>query len=332
MNLPHLMHQYLQSPLVEQLVKRVNYADAQQLYLKNLQGSSAEFIVSAVFQHDEGKDLNHLIVLNDAEEAAYFHNTLENLTSALDLFYFPSSFKNRKNFRLLNSSHVMLRTEALTKLSGGGNKKIVVTYPEAIFEKVILPGTISSNIISIKTNDTIQPESLMDLFVMYGFERTDFVYEPGQFALRGGILDIYSFGNEKPYRVELFGNEVDSIRIFDPETQLSERKLLQVNIIPNVDILPDTAGAEAGEKISLFEFMPENTVVWLKDWDVIEEKIKTQESDFEGFLQLQSEGYFTKQQEEEEQHILKSVSAADFITASRLLPILQQQKMVEFGF
>lgn len=332
MNLPHLMLQYLQSPLVEQLVKRVNYADAQQLYLKNLQGSSAEFMVSAVFQHDEGKELNHLIVLNDAEEAAYFHNTLENLTSALDLFYFPSSFKNRKNFRLLNSSHVMLRTEALTKLSGGGNKKIVVTYPEAIFEKVILPGTISSNIISIKTNDTIQPESLMDLFVMYGFERTDFVYEPGQFALRGGILDIYSFGNEKPYRVELFGNEVDSIRIFDPETQLSERKLLQVNIIPNVDILPDTAGADAGEKISLFEFMPRNTVVWLKDWDVIEEKIKTQESDFESFLQLQSEGYFTKQQDEEELHILKSVSAADFISASRLLPILQQKKIVEFGF
>ena len=332
MNLPHLMLQYLQSPLVEQLVKRLSYADAQQLYLKNLQGSSAEFMVSAVFQHDEGKELNHLIVLNDAEEAAYFHNTLENLTSALDLFYFPSSFKNRKNFRLLNSSHVMLRTEALTKLSGGGNKKIVVTYPEAIFEKVILPGTISSNIISIKTNDTIQPESLMDLFVMYGFERTDFVYEPGQFALRGGILDIYSFGNEKPYRVELFGNEVDSIRIFDPETQLSERKLLQVNIIPNVDILPDTAGADAGEKISLFEFMPQNTVVWLKDWDVIEEKIKTQESDFESFLQLQSEGYFTKQQDEEEQHILKSVSAADFISASRLLPILQQKKIVEFGF
>ena len=151
MNLPHLLDQYLQSPLVEQLVKRVNYAEAQQLYLKNLQGSSAEFIVSAVFQHEEGKDLNHLIVLNDPEEAAYFHNTLENLTSALDLFYFPSSFKNRKNFRLLNSSHVMLRTEALTKLSGGGNKKIVVTYPEAIFEKVILPGTISSNIISQKT-------------------------------------------------------------------------------------------------------------------------------------------------------------------------------------
>ena len=91
----------------------------------------------------------------------------------------------------------------------------------------MLPKTLSGNIIQLKTNDTINLESIMELFVMYGFERTDFVYEPGQFALRGGILDIYSFGNEKPYRVELFGNDVDSIRIFDPETQLSERKLLQ---------------------------------------------------------------------------------------------------------
>ncbi len=95
-----------------------------------------------------------------------------------------------------------------------------------MFEKVVLPKTLSGNIIHIKTNDTINLEGLLEKFVMYGFERTDFVYEPGQFALRGGILDIYSFGNEKPYRVELFGNEVDSIRIFDPETQLSERKII----------------------------------------------------------------------------------------------------------
>ena len=131
-----------------------------------------------------------------------------------------------------------------------------------------MPKTLSGNIIHIKTNDTINLDSLMELFVMYGFERTDFVYEPGQFALRGGILDIYSFGNEKPYRVELFGNEVDSIRIFDPETQLSERKLLQVKIIPNIE-----TQFESGEKVSLLEFLPENTVVWMKDWDVIKEKI-----------------------------------------------------------
>eukprot|EP01136_Pigoraptor_vietnamica_P004756 Opistho-1_new@35459 len=274
MNLNVLLEQYQNSPHLFQLADRLSFAQTQQLFLKNLQGSSSEFVVSAVFMHPNCQQLNHLVVLNDAEEAAYFHNTLENLTHALDLFYFPSSFKNRKNFRLLNSSHVMLRTEALTKLSNGGNKKIIVTYPEALFEKVVLPKTLSSNIISIKANDTINPDSLMDLFVMYGFERTDFVYEPGQFALRGGILDIYSFGNEKPYRVELFGNEVDSIRIFDPETQLSERKLLQVNIIPNVE-----TQFESGEKVSILEFLSENTVVWLKDWDVIKEKIDEQEAD-----------------------------------------------------
>ena len=144
----------------------------------------------------------------------------------------------------------MLRTEALTKLSCGGNRKIIVTYPEAIFEKVVLSKTLIRKYYFI-LNRAIQLIwiALLERFVDYGFERTDFVYEPGQFALRGGILDIYSFGNEKPYRVELFGNDVDSIRIFDPETQLSERKLLQVNIIPNVE-----TQFETGEKISLLEF------------------------------------------------------------------------------
>jgi transcription-repair coupling factor (superfamily II helicase) len=330
MNLQHLLEQYQQTPLLLQLVNRLSYADTQHIYLKNAQGSAAEFFVSAVFSHPEAQHLNHLIILNDAEEAAYFHNTVENLTSALDLFYFPSSFKNRKNFRLLNSSHVMLRTEALTKLSQGGNKKIIITYPEAIFEKVILPSTLSSNIITIKTNDTINPESLMELFVMYGFERTDFVYEPGQFALRGGILDIYSFGNEKPYRVELFGNEVDSIRVFDPETQLSERKLLQVTIIPNVERLPETSGDTA--KTSLLEFVSDNTIVWLKDWDVIEEKIKLQEEDLEGYLLLKQDGLIAKQQDEEDIHVLKQVGWNDFIKTEAIATLLQQKILVEFGY
>jgi transcription-repair coupling factor (superfamily II helicase) len=332
MNLDRLLEQYQASPLVNQLVNRISYADTQKIFLKNIVGSSAEFLVTAVFGHQDAQNLNHLIVLNDAEEAAYFHNTIENLSSALDLFYFPSSFKNRKNFRLLNSSHLMLRTEALTKLARGGNKKIIITYPEAIFEKVIRPDTISSNIISIKTNDTINPESLMDLFVMYGFERTDFVYEPGQFALRGGILDIYSYGNEKPYRIELFGNEVDSIRIFDPETQLSERKLLQVNIIPNVDQLPATFGSGAEEKISLLEFLPENTICWIKDWDVVEEKIRVQEEDLDGFLALQNEGHFQLNKEEEEIHVLKDVQWADFIKGADLKTLFTPKVLVEFGY
>ncbi len=328
MNLNVLLEKYLASPHVFQLADRLSFAQTQRIFLKNLQGSSSEFVVSAIFSHTNCARLNHLVVLNDAEDAAYFHNTLENLTQALDLFYFPSSFKNRKNFSMLNSSHVMLRTEALTKLAHGGNRKIIVTYPEALFEKVVLPDTLSSNIISIKSNDTISVDSLMELFVMYGFERTDFVYEPGQFALRGGILDIYSYGNEKPYRVELFGNEVDSIRIFDPESQLSERKLLQVNIIPNVATQFDT-----GEKVSLMEFLPENTIVWLKDWDVIKEKIHAQEEDLDGFMNLAGGGFGVQAHDEEDAtKILKEIRPEDFVKAAVLEQQCQARHIVEFGY
>lgn len=334
MNMGTLLAQYQESPRLLELAGRLSIAqriqenDIQKIFLKNLQGSSAEFIVSAVFMQPSCQNLNHLVVLNDAEEAAYFQNTLENLTNALDLFYFPASFKNRKNFRLLNSSHVMLRTEALTKLAGGGNKKIIVTYPEALFEKVVLPKTLSGNIIQIKVNETLQLNNLMELFVMYGFDRTDFVYEPGQFALRGGILDIYSYGNEKPYRVELFGNEVDSIRIFDPETQLSERKLLQVNIIPNVE-----TQFETGDKVSLLEFLPENTVVWLKDWDVIAEKIHQQEEDLEGFLSMIADGFrMNNNEEEDDTKVLKTVSKEDFVEAAIIEELLAKRDLVEFGY
>ncbi|MBN8720099.1 MAG: transcription-repair coupling factor [Sediminibacterium magnilacihabitans] len=325
MNLGTLLAQYQNDPRLFQLADRLSFADPQRIFLKNLQGSSTEFIVSAVFQRDQ--QLNHLVVLNDPEEAAYFLNTLESLTQALDIFYFPASFKNRRNFKVLNSSHVMLRTEALTRLAAGGNKKIIVTYPEALFEKVVLPKTLNSNIISIKTNDTINPESLMELFVMYGFERTDFVYEPGQFAVRGGILDIYSFGNEKPYRVELFGNEVDSIRIFDPETQLSERKLLQVNIIPNVE-----TQFSSEEKIPLLQFLSDNTVVWLKDLDVVQEKLQQQEEDLEGFIDMLKGGYSMQSFDDDDQtKVLKQINSEDFIKAASLQDALRQRHVVEFG-
>src|ERR671927_498168 len=120
--------------------------------LKNLYGSASEFVAAATFLHPSCNELNHLFICNDAEDAAYFHNTLENLTSALNIYYFPSSFKNRKNYRLLNSSHVMLRTEALTKFSApqGARVGALVTYPEALFEKVVVPKALSANIINLK--------------------------------------------------------------------------------------------------------------------------------------------------------------------------------------
>ena len=349
MNLQLLLDQYKNSPRLFQLADQLSFAQPQQIQLKNLQGSTPAFIIGSIFLHPACNRLNHVIVCDDAEAAAYLHNSMESLTGALNLFYFPSSFKNRKNFRLLNSSHVMLRTEALTRFSLPTGERVgaLITYPEALFEKVVVPSTLSSNIIYIKTGDVLDVNGLMEKLVNYGFERTDFVYEPGQFALRGGILDIYSFGNEKPYRVELFGNDVDSIRIVDPETQLSERKLLQVTIIPNVETQFDS-----GEKISLFEFMPENTVFWLQDAVLTRERLIQEEEDLQLWIRLQesvgspsaAEGLPKTRQEsgvgskkkdwsrEEDDKALKVVvKQEDFVTASDAFELIKRFSVIEFG-
>jgi len=226
----------------------------------------------------------------------------------------------------------MLRTEALTKIATGGNKKVLVTYPEALFEKVVLPKTLSSNIIHIRTGDTLDTGQLLLKLGDYGFERTDFVYEPGQFAIRGGILDIYSFGNEKPYRVELYGNEVDSIRIVDPETQLSERKLLQVSIIPNVD-----TQFEDEERISLFDFLPENTVIWIQDYALCREHIADSIEDLESFLRIQEEFRAqpvakTKHRDDPDDKLeKKQVSMRDFISIPEWEEKIVQRHLVGFG-
>lgn len=226
-----------------------------------------------------------MFILEDAEEAAYFHNDIENLLDPIDLFYFPTSFKTNKNFKIQSSSHVMLRTEMLTRLATGGNKKITITYPEALMEKVVQATTLAGHIILVKVNDRLDTDALMEKLVGLGFERTDFVYEPGQFAMRGGIFDIYSFGNEKPYRIELFGQEVDSIRIFDPETQLSERKLLQVSIIPNADGV-----FEETDKISFFDFIPKNTIIFSSNWQLFLDRYQDHEDNLNLFLQRKDDG------------------------------------------
>jgi transcription-repair coupling factor (superfamily II helicase) len=261
MNLQVLLGLYQNDIRLKQIAAGVSLPDPKiRVYLDNLRGSSINFIATTIWQLS---DVNHVFILNDKEEAAYFHNDLEHLTDALDICFYPDSFKRTGHFNELNSSHVMLRTEALSKFSGkAAHKKVLVTYPEALFEKVVNPSTLSGNMISIKVGESLQVEPLLERFVGLGFRREDFVYEPGQFAMRGGILDIYSFGNEHPYRIELFGDEVDSIRIFNPETQLSEKKLLQVSILPNIETKFD-----AQEKISLLDYLPQNTIIWAKDFD-----------------------------------------------------------------
>jgi transcription-repair coupling factor (superfamily II helicase) len=330
MSVQGLLERFKTSARLFSLADRLSFAQPRKIYARNLQGSAPGFIGAGIFLHPSCSSLNHVFICNNAEEAAYFHNTLENLTAAINVFYFPDSFKNRKNYRLLNSSHVMLRTEALTRFSAqtGSRTGALVTYPEALFEKVVVPKAISANIIHLKVGDTLQPDSLYEKLVNYGFERTDFVYEPGQFAVRGGILDIYSFGNDKPYRLELFGNDIDSIRIVDPESQLSERRLLQVSIIPNVETQFEDAG-----KISLLEFLPENTVIWIQEGDVLREQLLTAEEDLNLYLHtIATHGATTPKEGEDEKLIKKEVHADEFITAGLFFDQLQSRHTVYFGY
>jgi transcription-repair coupling factor (superfamily II helicase) len=323
-----LQNFYVDDTRCLQIAEGLSLSQPSETALTGLFGSSAPFVFAAAAGH--APEFNHVIVLNESEDAAYFHNTLENITGALDIFYFPSSFKTRKNYRQLNASHVMLRTEALTKLASGSDaqpirKKILVTYPEALFEKVVISKTLSENIIHIKAADTIDIGQLLLKLDQYGFVRSDFVYEPGQYALRGGIFDIYSFGNEKPYRFELFGNEVDSIRIIDPETQLSERKLLSVSIIPNVDT---QFGSE--ERVSLFDFLPANTAIWLQDQELCVERLKDHEEELNYFLEMYPAGQAAANSDDEKL-LKKDLSPDDFIKADDLVTSLKGRSVFHFG-
>ena len=318
MNLPLLLGIYQDDPRLKQLAAAISLPEKKiRIQLENLRGASINFIATAVWQLS---DANHVFIVNDREEAAYFHNDLEHLTNALDICYYPDSFKKTGAFHELNSSHVMLRTEALTKFSSSKvHKKVLVTYPEALFERVVNPKTLSRNMIGIRVGESLEVEKLMDQLVSLGFRREDFVYEPGQFAMRGGILDIYSFGNEHPYRIELFGNEVDSIRIFNPETQLSERKLLQVSILPNIETNFDTE-----EKISLLDYLPENTIFWAKDFDFTIGKLEKMEKDLPEKMELGTVAI------DHEENWVKTLTKEDFEEAATWKQQLCKRHLIEW--
>lgn len=321
MNLQTLQGLYQSDVRLKELAAALSLSEPKlNIALTNLKGNAGAFVAHSVWAQSER---NHIFVLDDKDEAAYFHNDFEHLSGALDVFFFPDSFKKSGDYTQLNSSHVMLRTEALNKWSGDKvRKKVMFTYPEALFEKVVQAKTLSRNMIQVAVNHQLNLDELMERLVALGFRREDFVYEPGQFALRGGILDIYSFGNEHPYRIELFGNEVDSIRIFNPQTQLSERKLLQVSIIPNIE-----TKFEAQEKVSLLDFIPEQTVFWFKDKQVFLAKMAHFEAQLQERLE-KADGVIKLQSDDEED--AKTLTGDDFERAtywSQRLPDFHQMHL-----
>ena len=188
MNLQYLQDLYFQHPCLKSLTEEIVLPGSKLICLKNAQASSFSFLATSVFKQ---LDVNHVFILDDKETAAYFHNDFETLSGALDVCLFPDSYKKTGTIGELNSSHVMLRAEALMKFNGQEpHRKVLVTYPEAIVEKVVNTETFSKNTIYIKQSEKLNVEFLIEFLVSMSFIKVDFVYEPGQFAIRGGIIDI----------------------------------------------------------------------------------------------------------------------------------------------
>ncbi|MAL59764.1 MAG: transcription-repair coupling factor [Flavobacteriaceae bacterium] len=229
--------------------------------LSGLAGSSLSLVIADVFKTTA---LPFLIILNDKEEAAYHLNDLENLLGADNVLFYPGSYRRPYQIEETDNANVLLRSEVLNRINSRKKPALIVTYPEALFEKVVTRKELERNTLKIANGDELSIDFVNEVLFEYKFKRTDFVTEPGEFSVRGGILDVFSFSNDEPYRIEFFGDEIESIRTFDVETQLSLEQQKKVSIIPNVE------NKMLDEKRETFlQYIANKTVVFIKNEELL---------------------------------------------------------------
>jgi transcription-repair coupling factor (superfamily II helicase) len=290
--------------------------NAEKLKLSGLNGSLVSILLSTI----QKKEANfNLVVLSDTEEAGYFYSDLLAFLPSSNVFLYPQSYKKMYDYEETENANIQARAEVLSQISNKNKEGItIITYPEAIAEKVISRVTLQQNTLHIKLGEKYTIDFIADFLTDYQFERTDFVSEPGQFAIRGGIVDVYSFAIEYPYRMEFFGNEIESIRIFDPRTQISIEKRREVTIIPNIK----THDMET-TKESFLSFIPQNTAVWFSDIETVTEKLKYNFNKAE-------EKYRTEKAKTKDNSLVYNPGTV-FIEASEFLQEINTFTIIEFG-
>ncbi|HET8860602.1 transcription-repair coupling factor [Marivirga sp.] len=281
MKIKDFLKLYKDDAIMQTMVASLKANEDQTIQFKGLLGSLDAIAVAVSHQLNHQ---NQLIILHDKEEAAYFQNDLQNLLDYKEPLLFPTSYKRAYQFDETENANVLMRAEILNRINNKSSTgEIIVTYPEALSEKVINKKSLKSNTFTAKVGENLNVEFIAELLQTYDFEPTDFVYEPGQYAIRGGIIDIFSYASDEPYRIELFGNEIDSIRTFDVATQLSTETVKQINIIPNVQ----TKLLEERRE-SLLEYIPNNTKIWFKDYkqtlDVLQQYFDKASNSFQEIL------------------------------------------------
>ncbi|MGB0930596.1 MAG: transcription-repair coupling factor [Chitinophagales bacterium] len=321
MNLEKLLQYYMRDKRTEQILASIEVLADARLHLKGLTGSMDRFLAAAIYKK---APQNHVFILQDKEEAAYFQNDLKNILDKKDILFFPDSFKKPGKFEEINKNNVLLRTETLGRLIASETTgELLVTYPQALFEKLVSHKALDEKIIHLKMGESMDVNFIIELLVDCGFVHTDFVYEPGQFSVRGDIADIFSFGNDLPYRVELFGEEIESIRVFDPLSQLSTKKINHVTIVPNIQTQFD-----GKDKTSFFKLLPSNTTIWVKDMEgVLGINQKCYDKALAIAKELKEKGVTLT----EESMIFGSAEENSFVHSEQLLHDLLDFSIIEFG-
>lgn len=273
---------YDSSEFVQKLISDYKSNPKHKATIKGFLGSGLSILSGHLFDR-----LSHPIVLifDDKEEAAYVLNDLETLFDREQVLFFPSSYKRPYEVEEVNNANVVIRTEVLNSLSNAKRHKIVVTYAEALQEKVVTKKALSTNTLKVKVGNELGIDFLTEVLISYDFKKVDFVSEPGEFSIRGGIVDVFSFSNEHPYRISLFGDEVETIRTFDIENQLSISTTKDITIIPNLE-----SKSVDEKRESFLEFIPSNSIIITKNISVLGKQInKNFEYAEESFSKLNGE-------------------------------------------
>ena len=295
MTIQELQKLYARLPQVAQLAKMLEEGKAETICLDGLLASSAPMVFSGLAMKASQAIL---FIMQDADEAGYFYHDLCQVMGDSQVLFFPSSYRRAIKYGQKDAANEILRTEVLTRLQtlprpfpvgrgvdtssdnksnysppsqgegGGGSLGIlfIVSYPDAIAEQVVTRKSLDDRTLSLTVDETVSVDDVCQTLRDFGFHEVDYVYEPGQFALRGSILDVYSFSCEYPFRVDFFGNDIDSIRTFDVENQLSREQRDHINIVPELTMSED--------KESLFTFLPPQTILIAKDFGFVRDSVE----------------------------------------------------------
>lgn len=320
MNLEQIIQAYYRDERTDRLAQWFEQGqDA--LNLQGCIGAQVAFVAHAFHRRIRKPQL---IIAFDREEAAHLQNELETLGYAQEALFFPDSFKRPLGFDKLNRTAVLQRTETIGQLVSYPNvPPIILSYPEALFEKVVAPINLKEQAIEIKVGNEIDIPFMLEILSEYGFEYVDFVYEPGQYAVRGGIVDIFSYGNQYPYRVELLDTTVESIRTFNPDNQLSIQKISFVTIVPNVN-----TQFKSDQKISLLEVLPEGCCVWVRDYQHLLDRLQTC---FEKAQYTEKQLRQDQAQEYLAEEELQLLSEQAFLYPREVMQGLENKKIIFFG-